>query len=266
MSSRRILNITSRKKADNMLPVVIDKGNNVTPGGYSSQAPLICLFIPNARKLRADIFNPAVRNVSDIYAVGYKEKVLMQVSGGGTLMWRRIVFMLKGNDLRNFMDSAEAGNIPGQLYDQVDTGGCRRVIGPLDDEGGTPTNSLAELKAYVFRGQENVDWSDLLTAPLDNRRITTKYDKVHTISPGNETGKSRHFKFWHPIRRTIAYEDDMESPVSPEVDSRPFSTAGLRGVGDMYVLDIMTIANTDGEAPPTTYNFAPEGTFYWHER
>ena len=51
--------------------------------------------------------------------------------GGGTFMWRRIVFMLKGGDLRVAMDSSNAGNIPNQLFDQTTEGGCRRVIGPL---------------------------------------------------------------------------------------------------------------------------------------
>lgn len=259
MSSRRILTITSRKKVDNMLPVVVAEDNTTTVGPYTSASPLLSLFIPNARQTRTSITNPAVRNVSDIFAVGYKERVQIDVMGGGTFMWRRIVFMLKGGDLRVAMDSSNAGNIPNQLFDQTTEGGCRRVIGPLEGV----TNAQDELQSYVFRGQEDVDWANQFTAPLDTRRITVKSDRTRTIRPGNDTGASRVFNLWYPIRRTISYEDDMESD---QVGDRAFSTVGLRGVGDMYVMDIMGITTGDGEAPLTTYKFSPEGSFYWHER
>jgi len=259
MSSRRILNVTSRKKVDNMMPVVVDEASEVTVGPFSSPSPLLCLFVPNARDTRTPITNPAVRNSSDIFAVGYKEKVRIDVLGGGTFMWRRIVFMLKGDDLRRAMDSSDAGNIPNQLFDQTTEGGCRRVIGPLLGV----TNAQTELQHYVFRGQEDVDWADQFTAPIDTRRVTVKYDKMRVIRPGNDTGASRLYRFWHPIRRTISYEDDLESDV---VGDRPFSTAGLRGVGDMYVMDIMAITNLTPDAPETSYRFSPEGSFYWHER
>lgn len=241
-----------------MMPVVIAEDNVVTVGSYTSVAPLLCLFVPNARDSRTSITNPAVRNSADIFAVGYKEKVRIDIIGGATFMWRRIVFMLKGDDLRRFMDSSNNGNIPGQLYDQTTEGGCRRVIGPLLGV----TNAQKELQQYVFRGQQDTDWVDQFTAPVDTRRVTVKSDRTRTIRPGNATGASRAYKFWYPIRRTISYEDSMESNV---VGDRPFSTAGLRGIGDMYVMDIMALTNA-GTSTATTYRFSPEGSFYWHER
>lgn len=259
MSRRTILNVTSRKKVDNMMPVVIDESNVHTNGPYTSASPLLCLFVPNARDTRTPVTNPAVRNSSDIFAVGYKEKVQIDVNGGGTFMWRRIVFMLKGNDLRTAMDSSDQGNIPGQLYDQTTEGGCHRVIGPLLGV----TNAQEELQSYVFRGQDGTDWSNQFTAPVDTRRITVKSDRTRVIRPGNETGASRIFNLWYPIRRTISYEDDMESDT---VGDRPFSTAGLRGVGDMYIMDIMAITSGGNDTPLTEYKFSPEGSFYWHER
>jgi len=259
MSRRSVLNVTSRKKVDSMLPIVVDESSVETAGRYNSVSPLLCLFVPNARTTRTPVTNPAVRNSSDIFAVGYKEKVQIDIMGGGTFMWRRIVFMLKGSDLRSAMDSSGAGNIPAQLYNQTTEGGCRRVIGPLEGV----TNARDELQSYVFRGQEDIDWANQFTAPLDTRRITVKSDKLRVIRPGNDTGASRRYSLWYPIRRTISYEDDMESDV---VGDRPFSTAGLRGVGDMYIMDIMAITNLVNDAPVTSYNFNPEGSFYWHER
>lgn len=259
MTRRRILNVTSRKKVDTMLPVVVQEDATTTVGPWSSAVPLMCLFIPNARQTRTSITNPAVRNSSDIFAVGYKEKVQVTVNGGGTFMWRRVVFYLKGEDLRQAMNSSNAGNIPLQLYNQTTEGGCRRVIGALE---GT-TNAREELQAYVFRGQSGLDWNNELTAPLDTRRITVKSDRTRVIRPGNDTGASRMYNLWYPIRRTISYEDDLESDV---VGDRPFSTIGLRGIGDIYVMDIMSIVTDQTEAPYTEYTFNPEGSFYWHER
>lgn len=259
MSTRRILNVTSRKKVDSMLPIVVAEDNTTTVGAFTSISPLLSLFIPNARDTRSSITNPAVRNSSDIFAVGYKEKVHLTVNGGGTFMWRRIVFYLKGDDLRRAMDSSDAGNIPNQLFDQTIEGGCRRVIGPL----AGVTNARQELTSYVFRGQEGFDWSDQFTAPLDTRRITVKSDRTRVIRPGNDTGASRLFNLWYPIRRTISYQDDLESDV---VGDRPFSTPGLRGLGDVYVMDIMAIVTDQSDAPFTSYTFSPEGSFYWHER
>lgn len=259
MTVRRVLNVTSRKKVDTMLPVVVDESSVPTVGPYTSVSPLLCLFVPNARDTRTPITNPAVRNSSDIFAVGYKEKVQIDVNGGATFMWRRVVFMLKGGDLRQAMNSSDAGNIPNQIFDQTTEGGCRRVIGPLEGV----TNAQEELQSFVFRGQDGIDWANQFTAPLDTRRLTVKSDVTRTIRPGNDTGASRIYNLWYPIRRTISYLDDLESDV---VGDRPFSTVGLRGVGDMYIMDIMAITNGGNEAPLTEYKFSPEGSFYWHEK
>lgn len=259
MTRRRVLNITSRKKCDNMIPRVVKSDGTTTVGAFTSQEQMMCLFVPNARATRTSVTNPAVRNKSETFAVGYKETVQISVDGGGTFMWRRIVFMLKGSDLRVAMDSDDTGNLINQLMWQNMEGGCNRVIGPLD----AAFNAPAELTSYVFKGQEDVDWVNRFTAPVDHNRVTVKSDKVRVMRPANETGSSRTYKLWYPIRRTIVYEDDMESDV---VGDKPFSTAGLRGVGDMYILDIMGMQTGGGSAPLSTYQFDPEGSYYWHER
>ena len=84
MTRRRILNVTSRKKVDTMLPIVVTEDVTITPGPFNAASPLTCLFIPNARTTRTSITNPAVRNASDIFAVGYKEKVQTTKQYGAT--------------------------------------------------------------------------------------------------------------------------------------------------------------------------------------
>lgn len=259
MTRRRVLDIASRKKVDNMMPRVVGSDGVSVLGSYTSTDPLTCLFVPNARTSRTALTNPAVRNSAETFAVGYREKVAITVNGGGTFMWRRIVFMLKGPELRKALDSDESAATLNMYYWETIEGGCNRVIGPLDE--GLSADD--ELCAYVFKGQNGVDWSSKFTAPVDHNRITVKSDRTRVIRPGNETGAARLFKFWYPIRRSIVYNDDMESDV---VGDKPYSTSGLRGVGDMYVLDLMGISTGGGDIPVSSYNFNPEGSYYWHER
>lgn len=258
MTRRGVLNITTRKKQDNMVSRVVNPDGTSTLGDFSSSDPMMSLFIPNARSTRTPVNNPAVRNTTNTFAVGYKERVQIDLSGGGTLKWRRIVFMMKGSVLRDAMDTDDTGGILNQLFWQTTEGGTNRVIGPLDP--GSP--SQVELTSFLFQGQQDIDWRNFFTAKVDTTRVTLKYDKVRTIAPGNESGVSRSYRFWNPIRRTILYDDDMESDV---VGDKPFSTEGLIGVGDMYILDVFAIV-----VPPLTgdglYTFSPEGTYYWHER
>ena len=46
MSTRRILNITSRKKVDNMLPVVVAEDSTESVGPYSSVSPSFAFLFP----------------------------------------------------------------------------------------------------------------------------------------------------------------------------------------------------------------------------
>ena len=124
------------------------------------------------------------------------------------------------------------------------------------------TNAQDELQSYVFRGQEDVDWANQFTAPLDTRRITVKSDRTRTIRPGNDTGASRVFNLWYPIRRTISYEDDMEAIKLVIVHSPLWVYVVL--VTCMSWISWVSLLVTGSSL--TTYKFSPEGSFYWHER
>lgn len=261
MSRRRLLNVTSTKKSDTMMPVVVDTSGVgtdgpllVTPeetgGGFNS------LFIPSARNF-TDYSTPYGRESGTIYARGYKDRIHVTVSGGATWSWRRTAFLMKGPRLRNFF----LDNSVGQQYDGLGPSAGEtpaRTIGPMPDQIATL------IRAYIYRGTQGVDWYDPLTASLDKTKITVLSDKVISINPGNESGRSRKYKFWTPINKNIVYGGHESSEI--RVGSA-YSTEALPGAGDLYIFDqvVRDTPNASGSIAPTL-RFSPEGTFYWHER
>lgn len=261
MTRRRLLNVTSTKKFDTMMPIVVDTSGVgtdgpllVTPddvgGGFNS------LFIPSARNF-TDYPTPYGRNSGTIYARGYKDRINLTVSGGATWSWRRTTFLMKGPKLRNFF----LDNSQGEQYDGLgESAGAApaRTIGPMADQ-------IADLiRAYIYRGRQGLDWYDPYTATLDKTKITVLSDKVYSINPGNESGRTRTFNFWTPLNKNIVY-DGSES--SQGRLSSAYSTEALPGVGDLYIFDQLRrdTPNASGTTLPTL-RFSPEGTFYWHER
>ena len=99
-SRRRILNITSVKKRDNMLCMVATPGQarpNIGP--ITTQSGFASLFIPTARWLApANDMGQSMRQRETTYAVGYKERLQIDISGGGVWKWRRVVFAYKGGE------------------------------------------------------------------------------------------------------------------------------------------------------------------------
>lgn len=261
MTRRRLLNVTSQKKYDTMLPVVVD------PAGAGTNGPLLVtpsatgqgfnsLFIPSARNF-SNQASPYARNSSTIFLRGYRDRVTVTVSGGSSWSWRRTVFFLKGPVLRNFF----LDNSQGEQYDTLgaSAGGVpARAIGPMVDQIATL------IRDYIYRGVQDVDWYDPFNAPLNRDRISVLSDRLITLNPGNESGLTRTYRFWSPVNKNLVYDgfENSESRVS-----NPYSTDGLPGVGDLYIFDQVRMDTPNsGSTVSPTLRFSPEGVFYWHER
>nr|QXN75548.1 MAG: capsid protein [Genomoviridae sp.] len=258
MTRRRILNVTSKKKQDNMAPVVTSPtGGNATPGPYGYSAfggtPTVqaAMFVwcPTARDripFGDDVTSVATRNSDLCYMRGLKETILMQTNSAVPWRWRRVCFTAKGfyNFRSGAVDSFENSN------------GWTRL---LTDQ--RPTSYGAAIRAAIFRGQEGVDWNDVMTAKLDSGRITVKYDVTRTINSGNQTGVLRTFKMWHPMNKNLLYGNDEQGD-SETADLH--STLGRAGMGDFYVLDFLQAAGFALAGDSLSFN--PEATLYWHEK
>lgn len=263
--------MTSTKKRDNMLAytnVTADTNNGgatyrsdvpaILTGGQGVNAARVLLWCATARdnttsssNVKGTQFDLAARTSTTPYMVGLKEAIEIQVSTGMPWQWRRICFTYKG-PLGLTYSTTQA------VATETSNGYVRVVNDITGDAGGGQQYILFE---KLFKGQNTVDWNDVMTAKVDNTRVSLKYDKTCTLASGNEDGFIRKYNRWHSMRKTLVYNDDE---LGGGQAAQQFSTQGRAGMGDYYVLDIFR-ART-GSTASDQLSFRPEATLYWHER
>lgn len=269
MTRKRILNLTSRKKRDNMV-TISNVDLTARPGAAPTQRPAVMsggslftgagpymfLFCANARDNTLSIGGPAgtvsdepTRTATTTYARGLKEAIEINTNTGMPWQWRRIVFMIKGLDALLSQQTGTASFV----YE--DSNGYRRpVIEVLGNKRG-------QLTSAMFDGTLGVDWSDYFGAKTDSTRISVKYDKTRTIASGNEEGMIRRYNMWHPVNQNIVYDDDE---TGGRESNSLFSTLGKPGAGDMYVVDMFQPRAGATGADQLIFNAS--ATYYWHEK
>lgn len=260
--------MTSVKKRDNMLPMVAAAGaTRPELGPITTSAGFTSLFVPTARYLAPGVDQGmSMRQRQTTFAVGYKERLQIDVSGGGVWKWRRIVFAYKGGD------SLWAGSFPGEWTEPFYSKAFKREPGdptPLAPDMvrliAQPTKDQAiAIRQLIWDGAEGVDWSSEFTAKIDTKRVRLLSDKTYTFNPGNESGISRTYNLWYPLRKNVVYDEPEYGGISFGGGS-PISVQSKLGLGDVYVYDI--VENTVQSKDKTGgLRFSPEGTYYWHER
>ena len=266
MSNKRILNITSKKKQDNM--AVLTNTSPATPVGsttYTQSAPLLngvdfyffpwCATARPATTSSGADGNPidnAIRTASTCFMRGLKENVEIATNNGRAWQWRRVCFTMKGDD---FTLIAKAG----YRLDVLSSSGNQRVV---NSHGRTLT--APEMIPYVdkmFKGTVGLDWTDPFTAKLDTTRISVKYDRTRILQSGNEQGILRKVKMWHPMNKNLVYDDDESG--DQEITNK-YSVDSKVGMGDYYVVDMIK-AGTGGTSDDRMA-FVPQATLYWHEK
>lgn len=255
-SRRRILNVAAIKKHDNMLPWVRSPEGDLSVGPIQVGTGFTSLFMPSARKLGHDTAGESNRERQLTYSVGYKERVEVNILGGGVWKWRRLVFTYKG-------DALYGGDMTwNQPFHNkaIDPEGCdmvRLIAQPTTDQ-------RQEIRRIIWDGTEGLDWSSEFTAKPDTSRITPLYDRIFTFNPRNESGYSRSFRFWHRTGKNLIYDEDEQGGAQPAPGSF-VSVAGKPGMGDLYVYDIVYLA-VPAAGGNASMQWNPEGTYYWHER
>lgn len=251
MARRRILNISSTKKQDNMLSVTATStGGTPTPGPLiiPGNVPVQLVWCATARDRASTLGSDTVSSVRErdvCYMRGLKERISVVTNNGAAWKWRRICFTAKGLNA-NF----------GAGVDSLETSaGWVRLV--ANQNNTTMGNFLLQ---YMFKGAQGVDWADAFTAKVDTNRISVKYDKLFRLSSGNSQGKYFDRKFWHSMNHNLVYSND-EAGESEGNDNH--STLGRAGMGDYYVVDFI-VCSTNQSGDTLTMN--PEATLYWHER
>ena len=252
MTKRRIINITSRKKNDSMIPTrAAYDGTNAANGGatFSGASRQTIIFTPSTRdKQSGDPTASSTRETDRIFVRGFKESITLTSNSPASWRWRRVVFALKG-----FVDQL----LPG-LTAASGAQGYVRLIPDFSTAAATTSRNL--LESILFRGAAGTDWQTVFTAKVDTQRVTLLSDKVRTLNSGNSNGRFFKHRQWYPINKTLLYGNDetgeTENATQNSVLSKP-------GIGDIFVVDFFECAS--GNAADQLY-FEPECTFYWHEK
>lgn len=275
MTRRRILNITTAKKNDAMQQItwVTNDGTNppslqntslnLDPMGFggdktNDQWVMLSPYIPTARRrpvaANTSISDNSTRESPETFAVGYSERVRITLYRGLPWMWRRIVFMAKGNDL--------IATLPNQVTDpqyfvSTTDNGMQRLT-----SRASPAVQLAIL-SRLFDGTANIDWRNPIDAKVDTKRVTLMSDRTVTLNVGNGDGRLYNRQFFYPIRKNLVYNDQEQG--YGELESY-FSTTASNSCGDMYIVDFFHSANANSGVTDAFLDFSVEGKYYWHER
>nr|QCX29390.1 capsid protein [Plant associated genomovirus 15] len=269
MTRKRLLNMTSEKKRDKMLNYTNVTATSQTGSGTynptpaiitgGSATPFVGIWCATARDNTTSStdrignkFDVSTRTASSCYMVGLKEAIEIQVADGLPWQWRRMCFTFKGgNTMAGFLPIPASS-----FYPSLETvNGYVRVVNGLTSAQQTVFFGL------LFQGLQNTDWSDPLTAKLDNERISVKYDKICTIASGNEEGVIRKYNRWHPMRHNLMYDDDERGG---QTQSGTYSVTSKIGMGDYWVIDI--IKPRVGSTSSNQLLFNCESSLYWHEK
>lgn len=227
---------------------------NAVTGGYY-------MWVPTARDLiigdqLAPISNESARTSTTCYMRGLSEKLRIQSSSGLPWFHRRICFTYKGIDP---FQRQYAGDTGGPQIQLENTNGFTRLF--FNAQVNNTPNWNNNVNALIFKGAQGVDWSDIITAPTDTRRITVKFDKTWTYRSGNANGMVRETKLYHPMNKNLVYGDD-EAGTSESTNM--YSVDSKAGMGDYYVVDM--IVSGSGGTSSDLLRIDSTATLYWHEK
>ncbi|AGU67660.1 capsid protein [Gerygone associated gemycircularvirus 2] len=269
MSTRTILNKTSRKKRNGMLTWANTSTSGTSIPNVATNYFLTgnlggrSIWCATAQDLTVQdgsfgtVALAAARTSTSCYMKGLSEHIRIQTSTGLPWFWRRICFTLKGDDLFRFSTSDTPTSTSNRYLDT--TGGMQRLF--FNELNNAQSNTINNHDAIIFKGAKGIDWIDYIVAPIDTSRINLKYDKVTLLRSGNANGTIKEAKLWHGMNKNLQYDDDesgdKESTSYTSVDSKI-------GMGDYFVMD-MFYPGAGGAAADIILVQA-NSTLYWHEK
>lgn len=210
-----------------------------------------------------NVIDQATRTATSCFMRGLKETIRIETSTSTAWIWRRICFTMKGDYLLFDHDQGTAWPlIPANIYGSSPSHGYMRTLTRLEGGGMPPdqTNMFAQLCRLLFRGERDTDWNNPVTAPLENKHVSVRYDKAVTVASGNDSGVMRTYRRWHGMNKNLVYDDDE---VAGGMRAGDFSVQGKAGMGDYYIVDLFEAPDNGVEDDLLT--FRPETTLYWHE-
>lgn len=200
------------------------------------------------------------RTATTCYMRGLSETLKYQTSTGVPWLHRRICFSVRGDNPFAYTLPADTAPVVSTGFNRSETSdGWMRSWVDLN-LNNTPQTYIAQ-RGLLFKGSEGRDWTDIMSASVDTRRVDVKYDKTYRISSGNANGVLRERKLWHGMNKNLVYDDD-ENGGSEE--SNVFSVSDKRGMGDYFIVDIFQ----PGSLATATdlLQVTSSSSLYWHEK
>jgi hypothetical protein len=265
MSKRSILNTTSRKKRDDMLTASNTSSIGsaaamaIQPLNVTGNQPYFGIWCATARSLFGGgnpdsdaVYNQSNRTSTTCYMRGLAENCRVQTNTSIPWFWRRICFTTKDFD---YVGTTGVSNYVRS------TAGMLRQYQSLGIAGQDPY--VQEVQDNLFKGQQNVDWNDLITAKVDTNRVTLKYDRTITIRSGNAVGTAINKKFWFPMNANLVYNDDENGPTTTSTFG---SVSSKPGMGNYIICDIIQPGASGAGSVSDIFRLQAEACLYWHEK
>lgn len=286
------MNMTSLKKSDNMCiytdmhgksvgqfiwtPSVTIDSSKMAPGQFS-----LFIWSPTARLMNVENGSvttgvPAgagqdqsARTSSRVFYRGLRESVNVNIADGSPWEWRRIVIAGKG--LGAYLTQLVIGlnTAPMYYFESIPqqgkaTHGYGRVVTDFASNANSSSEVIASsLISRLFRGVNDIDWCDVMIAKTDKARNTVLYDRLRSITSGNDHGVNRRYKHWIPMNKTAVYDEDE---VGSKITNSPWTTvADYNQLGDVFVLDFIRPQCVGTTVTPSVMQWTPQATLYWHE-
>lgn len=263
-SNRRILNVASKKKTDVRLPYTTLPLGTGTPVKNANGSVVLngnidylCAYIVTAqdRSPSTQIHEiPNYRTSQYCYMKGYKENIRFIINNGASWLWRRVCFTYHSSYITDWPTPVNDN----ERFDwETSPDGWNRVW-----NNQQPHLTGGRLRTEMFKGDQGVDWIDIFTAPLDTDHIDVKSDVTRVLrnTGGNADVRIHNFKLWHPMNKTIIYDDDESGQ---NTSSSRYSSNTRKSMGDYFIVDIFQCAQSSATNTCTLY---PTGRLYWHEK
>lgn len=224
-------------------------------------------FIATARDITTDggtegnAALDATRTATRCFMRGLRERIFLQQAGSRPIRWRRICFTFSGLEIINPLPQNGGSGNPGSLWYES-TAGYHRAMVQLFPSTGDTNVVWQQLLTILFRGENGKDWSDIMMAQVDNRRVVPKYDKVRTIRSGNDEGNMKEMKLWHPMNKTLIYNDEESG--GDKLRGVTLSANNRQSMGDYYIIDLFDFGAGSDDTSGLQINC--QSGLYWHER
>lgn len=194
-----------------------------------------------------------LRTAVTTYCVGVSETINLSTTSAQGWHWRRICFTMKGDEL--YSGDRDTFDLSDSPVARITSDGMKRAVLLSEDALRTRT--------VIFKGAQNVDWDDPMTASIDTNRIRPLYDRRVHIQSRNNAGTTMIKRLYHKMGHNLVYNEDENGQSMTESF---YSVEGKAGMGDYYIVDFFQAdPNSTGSTPSNLY-FDPQATYYWHER